>query len=80
MTDDVKFCKDCKFFKVGWFDKLINYNRFGKCTKFVFHAVKDEERFYLVSGIKTERKDFYYASTVRSYYCGKEAQWYEPKK
>jgi hypothetical protein len=79
MTDDVKFCKDCKFFKVGWFDKLINYNRFGKCTK-MSHAVEDDDHVYLVSGIKTERKDFYYASTVRSYYCGKDAFWYEPKK
>ena len=79
MTDNVKFCKDCKFFKVGWFDKLINYNRFGKCTK-MWHDCVDEERFYLVNGIKHENKEFYFASTVRTYYCGKDAIWYEPKK
>lgn len=79
MTEDVKFCKDCKFFKVGWFDKLIGFNRFGNCTK-MWHAVEDDERVYLVSGIKTENKEFYFASTVRTYYCGKDAQWYEPKE
>jgi hypothetical protein len=78
MIDDVKFCKDCKFFKVGWFDKLIGFNKFGNCTK-MWH-VEDNERFYFVSGIKTEKKDFYYASTVRTYLCGKDADWFEPKE
>ena len=29
----VKLCKDCKFFKVGLIDKLLNGSGFAKCSR-----------------------------------------------
>lgn len=78
MSDDVKFCKDCKFYMLTWVDRLFGMNRFGKCGQKVW---KDETPRidYLITG-KKEPDQYYFASTMRTYDCGSDAKYYEPKE
>ena len=76
MSDDVKFCKDCKFYKLSLIDRLFGLSRLGECTR--FH--KENSRMdYLVSG-KKEKLEFWYATVVRYSQCGSEAHFFERKE
>ena len=79
MTDDVKFCKDCKFYKLNFIDKLIGWNRYGLCSRSSYNDTPELD--YLITGNKGKKQHFY-ASTMRLYHgeCGKEARWFEPKE
>ena len=79
MSDDVKFCKDCKFYKLTWADRLLRLNRFGLCSKSVYNNTPKVD--YLITG-KKEPDQYYFASTMRSFNheCGQDAKWYEPKE
>jgi hypothetical protein len=79
MSDDVKFCKDCKFYKLTWADKLLGLNRFGLCSVSAYNDTPKVD--YLITG-KRGKDQYYFASTMRSFSheCGEDARWYEPKE
>ena len=74
-----KLCIDCKFFRK---DNLSN-DKFGKCSFFPDKKdYDDDDMEFLVTGIKKNKKEFYYfCSTSRKYedMCGKEGRFYEKK-
>lgn len=73
-----KLCIDCKFFIKPNFS--ID-NKFGKCSFFREKTI-DDDKHYLVTGIKNKKKEFYYfCSTSRNFQdmCGKEGKFYEKK-
>lgn len=63
----MKFCKDCKFYKKGWFTFLLN-GEYDKCVHPAFASPIDGTSQNL-------------CSTIRNYseYCGLEAKLFEPK-
>jgi len=75
-----KLCIDCKFFRKPNFS--ID-NKFGKCSFFPDKKdYDDDDMEFLVTGIKKNKKEFYYyCSTSRKYedMCGKEGRFYEKK-
>jgi hypothetical protein len=79
MTEDVKFCKDCKFYKLTLFDRLFGMNRFGTCSNATWNETSKID--YLITG-KKGRDKHYFASTMRtfSHECGEDAKWFEPKR
>ena len=76
MTNDVKFCKDCKFYKLNFIDRLLGWDRHGQCSRSSYEDVSQID--YMITGRRGKVR-YYYASTMRSYDCGTEAKWYEPK-
>jgi len=71
---NVKFCKDCKFFKKD----LLPQTKFGHCTYFPYQQTDD----YLVDGVKDMTpSSYYYCTTARSSerMCGKEGKYFECK-
>ncbi len=74
-----KFCKDCKWFRLAWVDRLIQAHRYGKCAHPKARPDFVGELNSLVDGkIHTT---FRYCSCVRddSWQCGRNATWWEPK-
>ena len=74
LNDNVKFCKDCKFFKKDFLPQI----KFGHCTHFPYQPSDD----YLVDGVKdTSPSSYYYCGTARSSerMCGEEGKFFEPK-
>ena len=66
-----KYCIHCKHFKPSFFGR-----EFGKCA--MLPIIKKDENF-LVTGVKTQKKDYRYCSTAREYECGEEGKLYEEK-
>lgn len=90
MTNKIKYCKNCQYFKLKYsnlfllllpftwiFYKLIKENsiRFGKCSKFSFNDVS----YYVGSDYY---KKFHYASLQRSETgnCGYGGKYYKEKQ
>jgi hypothetical protein len=75
MSQDEKYCKDCKFFKKDFFTET----KYGHCSKFPNQPTND----YLVDGIKDLSPiAYFYCSTARSSdrMCGPEGKYFESKK
>lgn len=73
-----KICCDCKFFKPNYFTG----NKYGKCSLFKKDQEEDDNRYYLVDGIKrNSNNDYFFCSTARSQtnMCGPEATLYVKK-
>jgi hypothetical protein len=79
MDEDMKFCKDCKFYKLTLFDRLLGMNQYGVCTNATWNDTSKID--YLITG-KRGRDRNYFASTMRSLsrQCGEDAKWFEPKR
>ena len=78
MDEDMKFCKNCKFYKLTLIDRLFGMKKFGVCTKATWNDTTKTE--YLITGKKGKDR-YFFASTMRSFSheCGEDAKWYEPK-
>lgn len=66
---DTKYCKDCKWFKCGFFTFLES----GKCQNIEANK-KARNIEYLVDG-----RRMYYADTIRKYICGPEGKFWKKK-
>lgn len=86
MSNGVKFCKDCKFFKINILERLLNGLEYGRCTK---QLPSDEPKHELnrdpyafepwfVTG-KPPNTYLPYASVMRQFHCRSHAQFFEPK-
>jgi hypothetical protein len=86
MSNSIKFCKDCKFFKISLLERLLNGLEYGRCTKqlpsdeahhehntdpYAFHP-------WFVTG-KTPNTRYPYASVMRQFHCRSHAQFFEAK-
>ena len=74
--DEIKICKDCKFFKKDFFTET----RFGHCSLFPNEPINN---YYLVDGFKdTSPTSYHYCSTARfsDIMCGPEGKYFESKK
>jgi len=70
--NEIKYCKDCKHFKLSIIDYIYCGYFLSKCKM----SVKTKN-----SLIYKEKKDYNYCSDVRgSDLCGKEAKLFESKK
>ena len=76
MSEDIKFCKDCKYYRLSLTDRIFGLKQYGECTKF---AKLGSEIDYIVSGDKTKAQ-YWPASVNRSANCGREAHYFEPKE
>lgn len=68
--EEIKFCKDCRWVKGGWFSY-----RYAKCVRpsfLSFVTGKSEEEHYA----ETERMRGF---SVLKDHCGPEAKFFEPK-
>jgi hypothetical protein len=73
MNENVKFCKDCKYFLPNTF--LIPNYEFGKCA--LHNKIKKNDENYLVTGkIKKEQIEYTYCSIARNNenMCGQEGK------
>lgn len=73
--DNVKICKDCKFFKKDFHSET----RFGHCSHFPNEPINN---YYLVDGFKdTSPTSYNYCSVARSSdrMCGPEGKYFESK-
>jgi hypothetical protein len=72
-----KFCKDCRFCKVAWFEKFLSGYRYAKCTH--PSAVKEDELVErLVTGNDSPNL-YFYCATQRLWGCDKEGKNFQPK-
>jgi len=70
---DTKLCINCKFFKKDFWTSPT----FAKCSLFP-KAVYDNS--FCVTGIpETKKIEYPYCSIVRTYECGQEGKFYQPK-
>lgn len=78
MDEDVKFCKDCRFYKLTLIDRFFGIKRFGLCTIATWNETPKID--YLITGKKGKDR-YYFASTMRSFSheCGENARWFEPR-
>jgi hypothetical protein len=71
--DTPNFCVDCKFYIPSNFLFGIGGKEFGKCK--LYYEIKDDNRDFLVTGVKKEvKKEYKYCSICRDYdnMCGKQ--------
>lgn len=80
MSDNIKHCKDCKFFDLKRLPKLLGLTSFGVCTKIPLGRSLSDLTDYAVSGKKIEvRYDL--AERTRYWQCGVyAATYFEPKE
>jgi hypothetical protein len=70
---NVKFCKDCKFFKKDFSAET----KFGHCSHF---PIQEKDNYFLVDGFKdTSPTSYHYCATARSSdrMCGPEGKYFE---
>ena len=77
-----KYCKDCKFFKQSWWDKLIGINQ--QCihpknlmVDFIYEMHGSYKSPYQLRNSSPECYFCWPNHIVEL--CGKEAKWFEPK-
>ena len=75
----MKYCKDCKYAKIGWFEWLTSGYRFAKCTHPASLKLSRWATNTLVTGKCDEHEVFYFCSTLRQYECGQEGKFWEQK-
>lgn len=77
MTEPIKLCKDCKWYKKSWFEHFIGFgDRFDTCHNPVFDPVLSEN---LVTG---KVKDGRFCDMMRRTYggCGMDGKFWEARK
>ena len=75
LNDEIKICKDCKFFKKDFSTET----KFGHCSHF---PIQEKDNYYLVDGFKdTSPTSYHYCATARSSerMCGQEGKYFESK-
>ena len=75
VNDEIKICKDCKFFKKDFSTET----KFGHCSHF---PIQEKDNYYLVDGFKdTSPTSYHYCATARSSdrMCGEEGKYFESK-
>jgi hypothetical protein len=70
MTEPIKLCKDCKWYKKSWFEHLTGSgDQYDTCLNPV-----------LSQNLVTGRSNGKYCDHARKYYeCGKEGKYWEAK-
>ena len=68
MTEQIKLCCDCKYYRKNWFSHLLGDTNYDNCS----HP--------LVSGDVVNGKNFLSCKTSRNYRCGYEGKFWEEKK
>lgn len=72
MTEQLRFCKDCKFFRMTLFQQLFLEINFARCTH--------PKALELSADGMVDGKTGYYCSSMRICSCGTEAKYFEARK
>jgi hypothetical protein len=71
MTEPIKLCCDCRFYKKDWNARIIGY---GDAFDLCLHPA-------LTGNVVTGKSNGKYCDTVRKYYeCGMDAKLFEARK
>ena len=68
MVNDIKLCKDCKWYKKNWFSHLLGDTNNDNCS----HP--------LVSGDVINGKNLLWCKTARNCRCGYQGKFWEARK
>ena len=77
----INYCVDCKFYIPNDFMFGLIGKEFGKCK--LYYEIKEDDRYYLVTGIKKDvKKEYEYCNTCRmdDNKCGKEGIQFKNKE
>lgn len=73
----MKYCKDCKFAKITFLDRIVCGYEYAWCTR--PELQKNFSHEDMVTGEKMNVSNYYYCFTNRNSECGAEAVYFEPK-
>ena len=75
----MRFCKDCRFYKLSLWDRLKYGRDFGECVQSPLSSAKPEVN--LVTGKIEKLTPIYpFAYVTRIHSCGSSAKFWESKK